>query len=115
MAQRNRTAATDVWLEPASWEDRRGLRRLDAALTAVLSRPNQFRSAVALLDISVRGCRVRTGGLREGDRVWLNFETLEPICAHVAWAGPSEAGLEFRQALHPAVIAHLAGQPPAAG
>lgn len=99
----------DVWLEPASWVNRRQLERVDLGLPAILNRPNQYRSKVVLADISTHGCRVDAGGLRLGDRVWIHLPTLEAVCAHVAWATPEEAGLEFRQPLHPAVVAHLAG------
>lgn len=108
MAQhRNRPSVADVWLVSASWEDRREFRRLDASLTALLSRPDHHRSAVTLLDVSTRGCRIRTGALRAGDRVWLDLDGLEPLCAHVAWAEAAEAGLEFRRPLHPTTLAHL--------
>lgn len=106
MAQRS-TRATDVWLEPASWEDRRSGRRHDADLPAVLHRPNHFRSKVTMRDISMRGCRVEASNLRAGDRVWLYLEALEPVCASVAWASLAEAGLEFRLPLHPAVVTHV--------
>lgn len=100
----------DVWLEPPSWEDRRDDRRVDASLPATLRRSDRPRDPVTLLDISAGGCRIRAAALRPGDRVWLHLDRLEPLCAHVAWAGPAEAGLEFRQALHPTVLDHLAAK-----
>lgn len=110
--RRDRMPPVDVWLEPASWEDRRGLRRLDASLTAALDRPDRPASDVRVLDLSVSGCRVQASSLREGDRVWLHLDAAEPVCAHVAWAGAAEAGLEFRQPLHPVAVARLTGSTP---
>lgn len=99
----------EIWLEPVSWNDRRDLRRIDAALPAILDHPDRPGGAVTVADISTHGCRVDAGALRSGDRVRLHLPDLDPIRATVAWAGPREAGLEFRLPLDPATVARFAG------
>lgn len=60
-----------------------------------------------LINMSTGGCRISGIALKPGDLVWVKIETLASLEARVVWAVAWEAGLNFRQPLHPAVFDHL--------
>jgi hypothetical protein len=61
-----------------------------------------------MLDVSMDGCRVElVEAVSEDENVIARLPNLEPLAARISWVSGSEAGLQFRNALHPAVFEHL--------
>jgi hypothetical protein len=90
-----------------SWDKRETQRALICA-DATLRRAGQNNYRVHAYDISPRGCRVEFVERPDiNERVWVKFEGIEAIEASVRWTANFTAGLQFAQAIHPAVFSML--------
>lgn len=89
--------------------DRRRYLRQQTQFGAGLSANIRPTDEVAVVDLSVGGCGIRTSiELERGARVWIRLPGLEAAPARVAWCGEGRAGLHFDHPLHPAVVARFA-------
>lgn len=71
----------------------------------VLKRPGHNRFRVRIHDVSTHGCKVEFIDRPNLDeQVWLKFDQLEAISAHVCWVDGPSVGLEFINPIHPAVL-----------
>ncbi|MDF8333840.1 PilZ domain-containing protein [Novosphingobium cyanobacteriorum] len=63
------------------------------------------RLAAQTIDLSCHGLRLSgMERFRVGDTVWITLPGLEPRRANVVWAERFQAGCEFAEPLHPAVL-----------
>jgi hypothetical protein len=63
---------------------------------------------VPVRDLSTDGCQIEFAERpREGDVVWIKFDTLESLEARVIWVERSTAGLRFDNPIHPTVFEML--------
>jgi hypothetical protein len=63
---------------------------------------------IKVLDLSATGCSVEPAAfVSAGQIAWLRLPGLESWEATIAWVREGRAGLEFKKALHPAVVASL--------
>ena len=89
--------------------DRRKVER-NSAITygSVRSGPNRW-VPVAIPNISALGCKIVVSdkNLRLDDTVWIRIERLSAIQAIIRWIASGEAGIEFADPLHEAVVDHL--------
>ena len=82
--------------------------RLRVAMRAEMRQPLRKSVPVIVIDISAHGCRFETGErLCPDGNLWLRLPGLEPLYSRVAWVSEWEAGCEFDQPLHPAVVERL--------
>ena len=82
--------------------------RLRVDMRAEMRQPLRKGVPVCVTDLSVNGCRFETREPLAAERfVWLKLPGLEALYSRVAWASESEAGCEFDQPLHPAVVDRL--------
>jgi hypothetical protein len=95
---------------PAPLEPRRSARIvLEAEIT--MRRAGFPNFTVQIDDISLQGCRidfVDRPVLHE--RVWIKFDGLVALEGSVMWVKGHSAGIEFDQAIHPAVLDDLVGR-----
>lgn len=100
-----------AWLELVDQKERRSTLRIDTSREAKLRARGSLARQVVLSDVSHHGCRVGAAHLSPGDHVLITLPGLESKMATVAWADATHAGLQFVQALHPAVATHIATAP----
>ena len=82
--------------------------RLRVAMRAEMRQPLRKGVPVSVTDLSANGCRFETREQLAAERfVWLKLPGLEALYSRIAWATESEAGCEFDQPLHPAVVDRL--------
>lgn len=64
---------------------------------------------VTVSNLSVSGCRINTsnGFVTLGDPIVLRLPGTIRMVGKVVWREGRDAGVEFRSAMHPAVVAHL--------
>ncbi|MEO0032949.1 MAG: hypothetical protein RIS94_2707 [Pseudomonadota bacterium] len=63
------------------------------------------RLAAKTIDLSCHGLRMAgMERFRQGDTVWVTLPGLEPRRATVVWAERFEAGCDFAEPLHPAIL-----------
>ncbi len=85
--------------------ERRRAARLALNLAASVRERGRSPFTVALLDLSVFGCRIELSGDLETDSwIWLKLPGLEPRYSRVAWCKAGFAGIEFEVPLHEAVF-----------
>ena len=85
--------------------ERRRFSRKAIASEALVRRVGSFSFEVALKDISVDGCRVEMLEPCEvGDCTITRFPKLEPLGSRVCWANGTATGMQFSNAIHPAVF-----------
>ena len=91
--------------------ERRRFSRKAIASEALVRRVGGFSFGVRLKDISVDGCRVEMLEPCEvGDCTITRFPQLEPLGSRVCWADGTATGMQFSNALHPAVFDMLLGR-----
>ncbi len=79
--------------------------RITLCAQVTLRRLGHASFSVAVTDASPDGCKVElVERPREGDRVLVKFDALEPLEAEVCWVEGFSAGLKFARAVHPAVF-----------
>lgn len=93
------SAMIDPALPPARRSERRRL------AVRVKYRRKIVRLVAKTIDLSCHGLRM-TGAerFRDGDTVWITLPGLEPRKASVVWTNGFEAGCNFADPLHPAVL-----------
>ena len=85
--------------------ERRRAARLALNLAASVRERGRSPFTVALLDLSVLGCRIELSGDLQADSwIWLKLPGLEPRYSRVAWCKAGFAGVEFEVPLHEAVF-----------
>jgi hypothetical protein len=76
-----------------------------------LRRRGSFGFQVPMSDLSVEGCKIEfVEAVSTDEYVVARLPNLEALAARVCWVKGSEAGLQFRKSLHPAVFEHLIAQ-----
>ena len=82
--------------------------RLKVDMRAEMRQPLRKGVAVFVTDLSAHGCRFETREQLSADSyLWLKLPGLEALYSRVAWVAQWEAGCEFGQPLHPAVVERL--------
>lgn len=95
-------------LERDQPRERRWVIRYLYQLPAVFRAHGRNRISARILDLSKNGCRIELDrALAAGERVSIRLSGLESRSALVVWSKQGEAGLEFEQPLHPAVVRML--------
>lgn len=85
--------------------ERRRATRLALNLAASVRERGRSPFTVALLDLSILGCRIELGGdLQPDSWIWIKLPGLEPRYSRVAWSKAGFAGIEFEVPLHEAVF-----------
>jgi len=80
--------------------------QVDAAAT--IRRMGRRSYQVHVYDVTALGCKVEiVDHPLLDERLWIKFDDLEPLPALVCWIEGSVAGLEFENAIHPAVFEML--------
>jgi hypothetical protein len=92
---------------PADHDDRSEAREA-LAVEADIRTYNGMKWPVHVLDLSCHGCQISGCSelLRVGSFLSIKFATLTYLLAIVRWVDGDKAGIEFSQALHPAVFEH---------
>jgi hypothetical protein len=87
---------------------RRRSRRVATSDEVGIRRIGSFNFNAKMHDVSTGGCRVELIEAYEaGDHVVTRLPKLEPLGARVCWAVGTTAGIEFLNAIHPAVFNSL--------
>lgn len=97
-------------------ERRRADRQL--SILSVRCRVGQGMSPqVWVTELSTLGCKlvIRTGALSQGQRVVIKPKDIEGLAGVVKWVADINAGIEFDQPLHQAIVDHLLAGPPQTG
>jgi hypothetical protein len=82
--------------------------RTAVAAEASLRRAGHPHYRVNVYDASEYGCKVEFVERPMLDEiVWIKFDRLDALEAHVCWIEGSAVGLEFQRPMHPAVFAML--------
>ena len=82
--------------------------RTAVAAEATLRRAGHPHYRVNIYDASEYGCKVEFVERPTLDEiVWVKFDWLDALEAHVCWIDGSAVGLEFQRPMHPAVFAML--------
>jgi len=86
-------------------QDPRQSVRVGLSAEITLRRAGQSGYRVKILDVSLHGCKAEFVERPELDeRVWVKFQGLEALEALVWWVPRLDVGLEFENAIHPAVF-----------
>ena len=102
-------------LSTASDFDGRRAERSEVVLGAGLRQRGAHAVTVQVLDLSVSGFRAATHlQLMAGSDIWLKLPGLESLHARVVWMSGHLMGCEFVRPLHPAVLAMVVRNAPAA-
>lgn len=101
-------------------EDYSERRRADRQLSilSVRCRVSQGMSPqVWLTELSPLGCKlvIRAGSLTQGQRVVIKPKDIEGLPGVVKWISDIDAGIEFDQPLHQAIVDHLLAEPQQSG
>ena len=95
--------------------DGRAAERQEVVLGAGLRQRGAHAVTVQVLDLSVSGFRAATHlQLMAGADIWLKLPGLESLHARVVWMNGHLMGCEFVRPLHPAVLAMVVRNAPAA-
>lgn len=87
---------------------KRAQHRLRVDMRAEMRQPLRKGVPVFVTDLSAHGCRFETREqLAAESYLWLKLPGLEALYSRVAWVREWEAGCEFGQPLHPAVVERL--------
>lgn len=86
----------------------RGAKRTPVQAEVILRGRGRPSYRVIARDLSISGCQVEfVERPREGDRLSIKFDYLEPLEAEVLWVERRTAGLKFEHPMHPAVYSLL--------
>ena len=90
--------------------NKRYIERAEIALGASCRTDTCIRAFVAMIDLTVTGCRLfgRESSFTVGQKVTLHPECLAPMKGAVQWSRGPLAGILFDNELYPAVFEHLA-------
>ena len=79
--------------------------RITLAADVTLRRAGQNNYRVRIFDASPLGCKIEFVERPNLDElVWIKFDGLEAMEAMVCWVRGSEAGVEFKRPMYPAVF-----------
>ena|SRR5581483_6420301 len=85
--------------------ERRAHKRRQVLGEVVLRRDGSANYRVRLFDLSESGCKVEiVERPRVSEGIWVKFDGLEAVHAHVLWVEPPVAGLQFDRPIYPAVF-----------
>jgi len=86
-------------------ETHRGYERVQVDGEAALRRAGKLHFRVRVYDLCANGCRAEFIDRPEiGEQVWIKFDGMEAIEAHVRWIAGSGAGLMFARPIYAAVF-----------
>ena len=87
------------------FDERRGADRQSVDMRAGFRKAGYDAAKADISDVSQTGCRVDSAMiLGTGAEVWIKFPGLQPMHATIAWSNGFEAGCEFTDPFHPAVL-----------
>lgn len=87
------------------FDERRAALREPVDMRVGFRKTGYDATRVDVSDISRTGCKVDSAmTLRPGTEVWIRFSGLQPMQAEIAWSRGFEAGCEFAEPFHPAVL-----------
>jgi hypothetical protein len=82
--------------------------RIDLTAKVILRRPGRSIYWVRVFDASPHGCKLELVDRPNlGEHLFVKFEGMEPLEAHVCWVTGFTAGVEFENSIHPAVFDEL--------
>jgi PilZ domain len=91
--------------EPPSTEKPRSHERRPITAKLLLRRAGHKNFLVGMFDLTCKGCKIEfVERPSVGERLWLKFEWLDSVEAVVRWVDGFRGGVEFEQAIHPAVF-----------
>lgn len=101
-------------MSKSSGRERRKSRRVPTRIDAVARTSQGSRQVLQISDLSIGGCAVlaSTHPLKSGLAYGLKINGLETLGSVAVWTAGQAAGLEFDNALHPAVAEHFAALHP---
>jgi hypothetical protein len=86
-------------------ETNRGYERLQVDAEVALRRAGKLPFRVRVYDLCPSGCKAEFVDRPEtGEQVWIKFDGMEAMEAHVRWISGSKAGLKFARPIHAAVF-----------
>ncbi|MGP1352856.1 MAG: PilZ domain-containing protein [Parasphingopyxis sp.] len=87
------------------FDERRVAPREPVEMRAGFRKTGYDAAKADVTDLSQTGCKVDTAmSLGEGTEVWVRLPGLQPKQAKIAWSRGFEAGCEFAEPFHPAVL-----------
>ena len=86
-------------------ETHRGYERIQVDGEVSLRRTGKLHFRVRLYDLCPNGCKAEFVDRPEvGEQVWIKFDRMEAIDAHVRWIAGSRAGVKFARPIYAAVF-----------
>ena len=93
--------------QPESIE-RRVAERVPVEMRAGFRKQGYDAAKADVADLSQTGCKVDSAiTLAKGVEVWIKFPGFQPMLSKVVWARGFEAGCEFAEPFHPAVLSNF--------
>ncbi|MEM8694832.1 MAG: PilZ domain-containing protein [Pseudomonadota bacterium] len=87
------------------FDERRAAYRETVDMRAGFRKAGYDAAKADISDMSLTGCKVDSAmSLGAGTEVWIKFPGLQPMKARVVWCEGFEAGCEFAEPFHPAVL-----------
>ena len=94
-----------IHAEPADAAADRNEDRVELSTTVTLRRMGRTPYQATVFDLSPTGCKVEfVERPRPDEQIWAKFDGLDSIEATVRWVDGYHGGIEFVQAIHPAVF-----------
>jgi hypothetical protein len=102
---RSSSIAISAQLASLAHDEHRRVRRRIVNFAALLEEHGTETHAVSILDLSERGCRVRSETkLKKGAALFIKLPHTEALRASVVWSSETEAGCAFDEEMHPAAV-----------
>lgn len=95
----------DLLVKQIVSDERRVAERVPVDMRADFRKQGYDAAKADVNDLSETGCKVDSAmTLATGVEVWIKFPGFQPMLSTVAWARGFEAGCEFVEPFHPAVL-----------
>lgn len=95
----------DLLVKQTDSDERRVAERVPVDMRAGFRKQGYDAAKADVSDLSETGCKVDSAmALAKGVEVWVKFPGFQPMLATIAWARGFEAGCEFDEPFHPAVL-----------
>lgn len=95
----------ELLVKNPDFDERRVEQREPVDMRAGFRKTGYDAAKADVTDISRTGCKVDSAmNLGPGTEVWIRFPGLQPMQATIAWSRGFEAGCEFAEPFHPAVL-----------
>ena len=97
--------SADLLVKQSDSEERRIAERVPVDMRAGFRKQGYDAAKADVSDISLTGCKVDSAmTLATGVELWIKFPGFQPMLSKVVWARGFEAGCEFDEQFHPAVL-----------